>query len=130
MERPVHPFEYRAGFLEAVGERAVRERDDLVPFDVDVPVQVADQVCDSCRFGDIARPDHENVFVGRRDDVSGLGVVMEELPGMEDGAGGKFQRQDDAVRRLHHAPHPSSIMGAHTELNHGEVGGRFDVVRQ
>src|SRR4051812_12725483 len=67
VERPPHPFEWGAGFLEAISQRAVSERDDVGPVHMDVAMEIADHVRDARRLADIARVDDEHLLVRCRD---------------------------------------------------------------
>ena len=72
---------------------------------------------DAGRFSQIARMHDQHVLVCRADDVSGFGVVMQELAGMKDRAGRQFEREHDAVRRLDEPAHTTTIDGAHRQFD-------------
>ena len=113
-------------FLEAFRQRAVGERDDVGPVHVNIAVQIADHVRDARGLPDVARVDDEHVLVGSSDDIGRFGVAMEQLAGVQHRAGGEFQCQDCAVRRLDKTPDPAPVVGAHPQFHDRQVRRRFE----
>ena len=107
MKGPAHALDVDAQLENSLAQHLIRQRDDLPVFDVNVAMHIPDQMRDARRLRDVARPHHQDVLVGGGHDVGRFGVVVQQLPGMENRAGWQLQRENDAVRCFDQPPNPS-----------------------
>jgi hypothetical protein len=127
VKRPARAADRRSDLPDAIDKHIVRKRDDLLAFNVNIAVQVPDQVSDTRRFGYVARVDNEHVLVGGGDDIGGLGIMMQQLPGMEDRPGWQLECEDDAVGRFDEPSHATAIVCVHREFDDGKSRRRLSV---
>jgi hypothetical protein len=120
MERPAGALECRAGFGDPIGQGVVGQCHDLVRGNVNVAMHVSNEMRHARGFGDVPRLHDKNFLVGRRHDVRGFSVVMQELTRVKNRSRWKLQREHDSVGRLDEPPHAPAIMRAHGELDHGQ----------
>lgn len=112
-------------FGEPFGQNVVSQRDDVVSRREDVAMHVADQVADSCRFGQIARMGDQHILVCSAHHVRNFSIVVQELPRVKDRAGRQFQGEYDAVGRLQEPPNTPPIDRAHREFDDRQAGRGF-----
>jgi hypothetical protein len=125
VERTATAVERHASARESIRQYIVCKRDNLVPARMNVAVHVANEMPDSRRLGKIARMNDENVLVRSANHIRGLRVVMQQLTGVQDGAGWQLEREHDAVRRFDESPHATAIDGAHGQFDDRQAGRRF-----
>lgn len=107
---------------EPFGQNIVSQRDDVVSGREDVAMHVADQVADSCRFGQIARMGDQHILVCSAHHIRNFGIVVQELPRVKDRARWQFQCEYDAVGRLEEPPNAPPVDGAHREFDDRQAG--------
>jgi len=102
---------------EAIRQDIVRQNDHLGSTRVDIAMQVANQMTDAGGLSQIAWVHNEHFFISRANNVRGLGVVMQQLPGMKNRAGWQFEREGNAVGRLDQPTDAAAIDGAHGQFD-------------
>ena len=110
---------------EPFGQNIVSQRDDVVSGREDVAMHVADQVADSCRFGQIARMGDQHILVCSAHHIRNFGIVVQELPRVKDRARRQFQCEYDAVGRLEEPPNaPGRWRSSGVRRSAGRPGAR------
>jgi hypothetical protein len=87
MERTPGTVENHASARQSIREHIVCERDDVVSCRMNIAMHVADEMTNPRSLREVARVNHENVFVCRRDDVGRRRIVMEKLPRVKNRSG-------------------------------------------
>ena len=125
VERPCPPLKTNAGTCKAIREHRIPQRDNFHSARMEVAVHVANQMADTGRFGEVARINNYHLFIRGADDVGRLRVVMEQLPGVKDGARRQFERKDDAIRGFDEPPDAPAIDGAHRQFDNRQSSWWF-----
>jgi hypothetical protein len=127
MKWPARAFDGCADLPDLLDEHVIGEGDDFSAGDVDIPMHVADEVRDARGFGDIPRPHDHDILVRGRDDVGSLGIVVQELSGVQDGSGRQLQREHDTIGRLDEPADTPPVVSTHRELDDRKSRRRFGV---
>jgi hypothetical protein len=127
MKWPAPAFDSDADLPDSLDEHVISQRDDFFAGDVDIPMHVADEVRDARGFGDTPRPHDQDVLVRGRDDVGSLGIVVQELSGVEYGPGRQLEREHDTIRCFDEAADTPPIVSTHRELDDRKSRRRLGV---
>jgi hypothetical protein len=114
---PARAFDGCADLLDPLDEHVIGQGDDFSASDVDIPMHVADEVRDARGFGDVPRPHDQDVLICGRDDVGSLGIVVQELSGVEYGPGRQLQREHDAIGCLDEPADTPPVVSTHREFD-------------